>query len=109
MIDADKLLSMNRKEFIQFLNKKDIIPVTDNLIKYENIVYELTEDDMCLIKSFRNNNGYELKYEGHEKNKGDARRINGMLQSAANSFRNDIQYELERSNLTRKIVFQQIK
>ena len=41
MIDADKLLSMNRAEFIQFLNRKDIIHVTDNLIKYENIVYEL--------------------------------------------------------------------
>ncbi len=109
MIDADKLLSMNRNEFIQFLNRKDIIPVTDNLIKYKNIVYELTEDDMYLIKSFRNDNGYELEYKGCEKNKGDARRINGMLQSAANSFRNDIQYELEHNNLTRKIVFQQIK
>ena len=50
MIDADKLLGMNRNEFIQFLNRKDIIPVIDNLVKYENIVYELTEDDMYLIK-----------------------------------------------------------
>ena len=102
MIDADKLLSMNRAEFIQFLNRKDIIPVTDNLIKYENIVYELTEDDMYLIKSFRNNNGYELEYKGYEKNKGDARRINGMLQSAANSFRNDIQYEKKTGNIIHK-------
>lgn len=102
MIDADKLLSMNRNEFIQFLNRKDIIPVTDNLIKYENIVYELTEDDMYLIKSFRNDNGYELEYKGHEKNKGDARRINGMLQSAANSFRNDIQYEKRTGDIIHK-------
>ncbi len=102
MIDADKLLSMNRNEFIHFLNRKDIIPVTDNLIKYENIVYELTEDDMYLIKSFRNDNGYELEYKGCEKNKGDARRINGMLQSAANSFRNDIQYEKRTGDIIHK-------
>ena len=38
MIDADELLGMTRQEALNFLNKKNIVPVTDNLIKYKNIV-----------------------------------------------------------------------
>ena len=99
MIDADKLLGMNREEFLKFLDRKDIIPITDNLIKYKNIIYELTDYDMDLIKSFRQANGYELNYKGYEKRIGDAKKINGMLQSAANSFKNDIEYEKETGDI----------
>lgn len=109
MIDADKLLSMTRQEALKFLNKKNIVPVTDNLIKYKNTVYELDQLEMDSIFIYRDSKGYNLEYDGPEKKSGDARSINHMLLSATFSFTNSIQNELEHSNLTRKIVLQQIK
>ena len=109
MIDADKLLGMTRQEALNFLNKKNIIPVTDNLIKYKNTVYELDQLEIDSIFIYRDSKGYSLEYDGPEKKKGDARSINHMLLSAAFSFTNSIQNELEHNNLERKIVIQQIK
>lgn len=39
MIDADKFRAMSREQILEFLDKKKIVPITDNLIKCKNTVY----------------------------------------------------------------------
>ena len=83
MIDADELFKDNSKEaFDAFFANKKIIPITDNLIKLDNIVYELDEYDMHRLLDYRCAWGYTADYDGYEKNEGDAAAINGLYHSA---------------------------
>ena len=109
MIDADKLRAMNREQILKFLDKKKIVPVTDNLIKYKNTVYEIEPLEMNAIFIYRDAKGYAMDYDGIEKKPGDARAINHMFLAAMSSIVQAIDDDIKYNNLTRKIVFQQIK
>ena len=86
MIDADELFKDNSKEaFDAFFANKKIIPITDNLIKLDNIVYELDEYDMHLLLDFRCAWGYPAEYDGFEKTPGEAWDINGMYHAAVST------------------------
>ena len=104
MIDADKLLNMTKEELLEFKSRKDIIPITDNRLKYNNVVYKLTEYDIQLLTDFRKSLGYNIEYYGKERNPEDAERINGMLQASVSSVVNRIKNEIENSNLKHKII-----
>ena len=93
MLDADKLLIKTPEEAKKLDNNKKIIPVTDNLLKYQDIVYELENVDLRLLTDFRITRGYDRYYDGFEKRPGDARDINGMLLSAIWHITNIIDHE----------------
>ncbi len=109
MIDADKFRAMSREQILEFLDKKKIVPVTDNLIKYKNIVYEIEPLEMDAIFIYRDAKGYAMDYDGIEKKPGDARAINHMFLAAMSSIVQSIDNEIEHNNLERKIILQQIK
>lgn len=97
MIDADEFLKLKEKEpseaYKEFYSNKNIIPVTDNLIKYKGVIYELEPIDMRAFADFRTKLGYELDYGGIEKFPGDAGDINGLYAAAVFSIVETIEHE----------------
>ena len=109
MIDADKLLNMTKEELLEFKSRKDIIPITDNRLKYNNTIYELTDYDIQLLTDFRKSLGYSIEYYGKERNPEDAERINMMLVSGTNHIVKNIIYDIEHNRLKHKALMQKIK
>ena len=109
MIDADELTKMNKEQYITFINRRDIVPIVDNKIKYDNVVYEMNDFEMKALIGFRETFGYDRHYHGLERKPGEAEIINGMLQSGIDSIVSDIKYENKNRIKRHKILFKEIK
>lgn len=103
MINVDKLFSMNKEEYIEFLNSKNIYPI-DDIILYKGIKYQLTKEDMQSLNLRRISMGYEWNYSGPEKNNGDAETINGMMLAALTHIKGIIDNHIEHNCLEYKII-----
>lgn len=103
MIDVDKLFAMNKEEYINFLNSKEIYPI-DDIILYNGVKYHLTKEDMQALNLHRISMGYEWNYSGIEKNKGDAETINVMMLAALNHIKGIIDNHIEHNCLEYKII-----
>ena len=103
MIDIDKLFSMNKEQYINFLNLKEILPI-DNIVLYKGVKYQITNEDMKMLNLHRVSLGYDWNYSGPEKREGDAEEINGMMLAALGCIKTTIENHIEHNCLEYKII-----
>lgn len=103
MINVDKLFSMTKEEYTDFLNSTEIFPI-DDIVLYKGIKYQLTAKDMQALNLRRISMGYEWNYSGPEKDEGDAQSINGMTLAALNHIKGIIDNHIEHNCLKYKII-----